>query len=102
MPSWSIAGTASFGHFNEVTAEEFERVMRINVMGSFLCAQAAAREMTKRGYGRIINIASIAGERAGEVRTAYGVSKAAVIGLTRQAARDLAPHGITVNAIGRR
>ncbi len=96
----NVAGTASFGHFLEVEAEEFERVMRINLHASFYCAQAAAREMAKRGYGRIVNVTSIAGSRAGEARTAYGTSKAAVIGLPRQAARDLAPSGITVNAIG--
>ena len=95
----NVAGTASFGHFNEVSAEEFERVMRVNVMGSFYCAQAAAREMVKRKYGRIVNVASIAGARAGEYRAAYGTSKAAVIGLTQQGARDLAGDGITVNAI---
>jgi 3-oxoacyl-[acyl-carrier protein] reductase len=96
----NIAGIGSFGHFNDVTPEEFDRVMRVNVTGTFNCAQAAAREMVKTGYGRIINVASISGARAGEHRTAYGTSKAAVIGLTRQGARDLAPHGITVNAIG--
>ena len=96
----NVAGTASFGHFLEVEAAEFERVMRVNLHASFYCAQAAAAEMVKRGYGRIVNIASIAGSRAGEARTAYGTSKAAVIGLTQQAARDLASSGITVNAIG--
>ena len=96
----NVAGVGSFGHFNDVTLDEFNRVMQINLMGSFICAQAAAREMVKAGYGRIINIASISGERAGESRTAYGTSKAAVIGMTRQAARDLARDGITVNAIG--
>jgi 3-oxoacyl-[acyl-carrier protein] reductase len=96
----NVAGVGHFGHFNDLTPEEFDRVMRINVNGTFYCAQAAAREMVKRKYGRIINIASIAGERAGEHRPAYGTSKAAVIGLTRQAARDLGADGITVNAIG--
>lgn len=96
----NVAGVGHFGHFNDLTPEEFDRVMRINVNGTFYCAQAAAREMVKRQYGRIINIASIAGERAGEHRPAYGTSKAAVIGLTRQAARDLGADGITVNAIG--
>lgn len=96
----NVAGIGHFGHFNDLTPEEFDRVMRINVNGTFYCAQAAAREMVKRKYGRIINIASIAGERAGEHRPAYGTSKAAVIGLTRQGARDLGADGITVNAIG--
>jgi 3-oxoacyl-[acyl-carrier protein] reductase len=95
----NVAGVGHFGHFNDLSPEEFDRVMRINVNGTFYCAQAAAREMIKRKYGRIINVASIAGERAGEHRPAYGTSKAAVIGLTRQGARDLGAHGITVNAI---
>tara|TARA_B100001123_G_scaffold238597_1_gene267172 strand:- start:151 stop:921 length:771 start_codon:yes stop_codon:yes gene_type:complete len=95
----NAAGVGSFGHFNDVDPDEFDRVMRINVNGSFYCGQAAARVMSKQRYGRIINIASIAGERAGEHRAAYGTSKAAVIGLTKQGARDLAAMGITVNAV---
>ena len=95
----NIAGVGHFGHFNDVTPEEFDRVMRINLNGSFYCAQAAAREMVKQKYGRIINVASIAGARAGEHRPAYGTSKAAVIGMTQQGARDLGADGITVNAI---
>ena len=94
----NAAGIGSFGHFNDVTPEEFDRVMRINLNGTFYCAQAAAKIMSKQKYGRIINIASISGERAGEHRAAYGTSKAAVIGLTKQGARDLGEHGITVNA----
>ena len=95
----NVAGIGSFGHFTEVTRQEFDRVMQVNVNGTFHCAQAAARHMMQQRYGRIINVASIAGARAGEHRLAYGTSKAAVIGLTRQGARDLAPYGITVNAI---
>lgn len=95
----NAAGVGSFGHFNEITPEEFDRVMRINLNGTFYCAQAAAKIMSKQKYGRIINIASISGERAGEHRAAYGTSKAAVIGLTKQGARDLGEHGVTVNAI---
>ena len=56
--------------------------------------------MVKQGYGRVINIASIAGLRAGIGRTGYGTSKAAVIGLTRQMALELGPLGVTANAIG--
>lgn len=96
----NVAGVGSSVSFTEITPEEFERVMRINVTGSLICAQFAAREMIKHGYGRIINIASISGARAGELRTGYGTSKAAVIGLTRQGARELGAYGITVNAIG--
>ena len=94
------AGTAIFSPFLETTPEEFQKIMKLNVEGMLYCGQFAARAMAKRGYGRIINIASIAGERAAYGRTSYGTSKAAVIGLTRQMALELAPLGITANAIG--
>ena len=95
----NVAGTGFRHSFLEAKAEDFERVMRVNLIGSFNCAQAAARDMVKRNYGRIINIASIAGTRAGTGRTAYGTSKSAVMGMTRQAALELGPLGITVNAV---
>jgi 3-oxoacyl-[acyl-carrier protein] reductase len=95
----NVAGVVGVGHFNDVAPEEFDRIMRVNVNASFYCAQAAAREMVKQRYGRIINVASIAGERAGEHRVSYGTSKAAVIGLSKQGARDLGGEGVTVNAI---
>lgn len=95
----NVAGTGFRHSFLEAKAEDFERVMRVNLIGSFNGAQAAAREMAKQGYGRIINIASIAGTRAGSGRTAYGTSKSAVMGMTRQAALELGPLGITVNAV---
>lgn len=94
------AGTAKMSPFLETTPEQFRSTMKLNVEGILYCGQYAAREMSKRGYGRIINIASIAGERAAYGRTSYGTSKAAVIGLTRQMALELAPLGITANAIG--
>ena len=70
------------------------------VTGALLCSQIAARLMMPRRWGRIINIASVAGMRSvGSGRTAYGTSKAALIGLTRQIASELAEHGITANAV---
>ncbi len=95
----NVAGVSRRHAFLEVTPEAFDHVLRVNLYGSFYCAQEAARVMAGQGYGRIINIASISGIRAGAARTAYGVSKAGVIALTRQAAHELAPLGITVNAI---
>jgi NAD(P)-dependent dehydrogenase (short-subunit alcohol dehydrogenase family) len=94
------AGAVSIAPFLDVSAQDFQRLMRVNVEGTLYCAQSAARQMTKRGYGRIINIASIAGQRAAFGRTSYGTTKAAVIGLTKQMALELAPAGITANAIG--
>jgi NAD(P)-dependent dehydrogenase (short-subunit alcohol dehydrogenase family) len=93
------AGIAMLRPFLELPLAEFERVMRVNVTGALLCAQHAARRMIAQGGGRIVNIASISGQRAGTGRTAYGTSKAALIQLTRQMALELAPHGITANAI---
>lgn len=96
----SNAGVGRLTPFLETTVEEFQSLMKLNVEGVFYCGQCAAREMAKAGYGRIINIASIAGQRAAFGRTSYGTSKAAVIGLTKQMALELAPLGITANAIG--
>ena len=93
------AGIAGMHGFLETSPEDFEHVLRVNLIGTFLCAQAAAREMVSRGYGRIINVASISGQRAGWGRTAYGTSKAAIIQLTRQIALELAQDGVTANAI---
>ena len=77
----------------------FRTAMDVNVGGSFLCSQRAARGMAERRFGRIVNLASISSERAGVGRVAYGTSKTAIAGLTRQFAMELGPLGITVNAI---
>ena len=79
--------------------EEWERVMRVNVTGTLLCCQAALKRMIPRRYGKIVNLASIAGRRGNSLVAAYAASKHAVVGLTRSAALEMAPHGITVNAI---
>ncbi len=94
------AGVATVSSFLDFPLAEFERTMNINVTGTLLCSQYAARLMVKHQWGRIINIASVAGLRAvGSGRTAYGTSKGAVIALTRQMAVELAEHGITANAV---
>lgn len=94
------AGIAKTFPFLEFPLENFEATMRVNVTGVLMCSQRAARLMVGRGWGRIVNVASVAGMRAvGTGRTAYGTSKAAVIGLTRQMAVELAEHGVTANAI---
>lgn len=80
--------------------EDWHRLMAINVTGSFLCGQRAAGPMVEQRYGRIVNITSISGMRAGVGRVAYGTSKAAVVGMTRQFAMELGPFGVTCNAVG--
>jgi NAD(P)-dependent dehydrogenase (short-subunit alcohol dehydrogenase family) len=93
------AGTSKLIPFLDLPLDLWHRTMDVNVTGSLLCAQLAARMMIESGWGRIVNIASISGMAAGTGRTAYGTSKAAVIGLTRQIAIELAPHGITANGV---
>ncbi len=94
------AGIAKTFPFVEFPLDSWQTHLAINVTGVLLCAQHGARLMMRHRWGRIINIASVAGMRAvGVGRTGYGTSKAAVIGLTRQMAVELAEHGITANAI---
>ena len=96
----NCAGIAKVFPFLDFPLDNFVATMNINVTGTLLCAQAAARLMVRRRWGRIVNIASVAGMRAvGSGRTAYGTSKGAVIALTRQMAVELAEHGITANAV---
>ncbi|HVY06014.1 MAG TPA: 3-oxoacyl-ACP reductase FabG [Burkholderiales bacterium] len=94
------AGIAKTFPFVDFPLDSWQAHMNVNVTGTLLCAQHGARLMVRNKWGRIINIASVAGMRAvGVGRTGYGTSKAAVIGLTRQMAVELAEHGVTANAI---
>jgi NAD(P)-dependent dehydrogenase (short-subunit alcohol dehydrogenase family) len=96
----NCAGIAKVFPFLDFPLDNFVATMNVNVTGTLLCAQHAARLMVRRRWGRIVNIASVAGMRAvGTGRTAYGTSKGAVIALTRQMAVELAEHGITANAV---
>jgi NAD(P)-dependent dehydrogenase (short-subunit alcohol dehydrogenase family) len=83
----------------DMPEEEWDRVMRINLKGVFLCSQAAAKHMIPKKQGRILSIASGRGV-AGQPRAAhYAASKAGVIAFTKSLAMELAPHNITVNAV---
>ncbi|WP_340107443.1 SDR family NAD(P)-dependent oxidoreductase [Pikeienuella sp. HZG-20] len=93
------AGILRVEPFDEFDVETWNRVFAVNVTGSFLCGQRAAPGMKAAGYGRIVNLSSISGFRAGVGRTAYGTSKAAIAGLTRQMALELGRHGVTANAV---
>ena len=83
----------------ETTREEWDRMIAINLTGSFLVMQAAGRIMVEAGYGRIVAMASISGMRGGTGRTAYGATKGAVITMTRVMALEWAETGVTVNAL---
>lgn len=93
------AGAGLNRPFLQTTPEEWERVIRINLNGTFFCSQAAACWMASNGGGAIVNIASISGVRGAQNRSAYGASKAGVILLTKVMALELAPQNIRVNAV---
>ena len=79
--------------------DEWKRVFDINVNGVFYCNRFVAKLMKARGYGRIVNISSIAGKEGNPNASAYSASKAAVIGLTKSLGKELAKDGVTVNAV---
>jgi len=86
--------------FTDVTEQDFDRILNINLKGVFLCSKAAVPEMIKQGKGKIINIASIAGQVGFADSSAYCASKGAIINITRELALELAQYKINVNAIG--
>lgn len=84
----------------DITPEEFDAVMAVNVRGTFVGSQVFGRHFKDKGYGRIVNLASLAGQNGGTATGAhYAASKGAILTLTKVFARDLAPFGVTVNAI---
>ena len=83
----------------DTTLEEWNRIIAINLTGSFLVMQAAGAVMVGAGYGRIVSMASAAGERGGTGRAAYGASKGGVAAMTRVMAMEWAPFGVTVNTL---
>jgi NAD(P)-dependent dehydrogenase (short-subunit alcohol dehydrogenase family) len=94
------AGVTHAADFLDLTEEDFDRVLRINLKSMFLCSQAAAKEMVKRERGCIINMSSVNAELTIPNQVPYVVSKGGVNQLTRVAAIGLAQYGIRVNAIG--
>jgi NAD(P)-dependent dehydrogenase (short-subunit alcohol dehydrogenase family) len=97
-----LVNNAGIGHvkdFLSITLGEWNQVLKVNLTGVFLCGQAVARIMASQGGGRIVNVASISGERGGTGRAAYGAAKAGVILMTKVMAVELAAAGIAVNAV---
>ncbi|HRO59750.1 MAG TPA: SDR family oxidoreductase [Burkholderiaceae bacterium] len=93
------AGQAESAPFTKTSLELWQRMLQVNLTGSFLCTQAALPHMLEAGWGRIVNIASTAGLRGYAYVPAYVASKHGVVGLTRSLALEVARKGITVNAV---
>ncbi len=83
----------------DVDDEEWKRVLAVNTDGVFFCNRAVLPGMTERGYGRIVNVASIAGKEGNPMAAAYSASKAAVIALTKSIGKDVARTGVLVNCV---
>ena len=93
------AGVALVKQIQDVTMEEFNRVMSINVGGAFLCAREAAKGMISRQSGLIVNISSVWGEVGGSCESVYSASKAALLGFTKALAKELGWSKIRVNSV---
>jgi meso-butanediol dehydrogenase / (S,S)-butanediol dehydrogenase / diacetyl reductase len=98
--AFNNAGVGHNSAFLDITTEQWDRMFSVNAKGVFLCIQEEARQMIAQGRGgKIVNTASIAGRHGSAYQAHYSASKFAVIGLTQSAAKALAPHQITVNAM---
>jgi 3-oxoacyl-[acyl-carrier protein] reductase len=94
------AGIWRFGALEDVDPADFERVLAVNLGGTFHCTQAFGRGMLAAGAGCIVNIVSIAADAANPMVGAYSASKSAVLALTRQTALEWGPRGVRANAVG--
>ena len=96
----TCAGVFHATPFDQITPEEWDRIQAVNLRGTFLTAQAALRVMIPQRSGRIVTIASLAGQSGGiAAGAAYAASKAGVVALTKSIARFAGPHGVTANAV---
>ncbi len=97
--AFNNAALTSSGPLDEVSEEDFDRLMAVNVKGTWLCLREEVRAMRQTGAGSIVNMSSVSGFRGSSGLGAYQATKHAVIGLTRTSAHDNGPLGIRVNAI---
>ncbi len=93
------AGISLIKQINDTTADEYDKIMRINARSYFLCSREAVKLMLKSHSGAIVNVSSMWGQLGASCEIAYSMSKAAVIGLSRSLAQELALSGITVNCV---
>jgi 3-oxoacyl-[acyl-carrier protein] reductase len=93
------AGITKDGPLLRMKDEDFERVLNVNLSGAFTCLREAAKIMSKRRAGRIVNVSSVVGLMGNAFQANYVSSKAGLVGLTKSAARELAPRNVTVNAV---
>jgi 3-oxoacyl-[acyl-carrier protein] reductase len=93
------AGITRDGLILRMTDDQWRSVIEVNLTGAFLCSRAAAKVMLRQRSGRVVNMASVVGVMGNAGQANYSASKAGLIGLTKSMARELAPRGITVNAI---
>lgn len=93
------AGITSFCRFTDIDEEAWDRMMRVNLKGPFLCTRAVVRDMLDAGWGRIINISSSSAQTGAPAMGHYAASKGGVIGFTKALAMEYAAQGITVNNI---
>ena len=93
------AGLQGFDPFLSITAEKWNRILAVNLTGTFDCCQAVVPDMIEEGWGRIVNISSSSAQGGQPLMTHYVASKAGVIGFTKALALEISPHGITVNTI---
>jgi NAD(P)-dependent dehydrogenase (short-subunit alcohol dehydrogenase family) len=93
------AGISESMPFRSITLADWERMLRVNATGAFLCLQAFLPPMLERKWGRVVNVASMAGLEGARYIAAYTASKHALVGLTRAVAAEVAGTGVTVNAV---
>jgi NAD(P)-dependent dehydrogenase (short-subunit alcohol dehydrogenase family) len=93
------AGVESFDALLDITPEAWDRIVAVNLTGTFACVQAAVPDMLAAGWGRIVTISSSSAQSGAPRMAHYTASKGGVISLTRSLAVELAPHGITANTI---